>query len=258
MLEEAVDETWLSWKRKETENDSEDNNYLSTGGEAGAEGTVRWKEGLVERAAEAFGRRRSSSVQLHSLIYSSALLASDRGEDLGEREELAGLFKISQQSAISVHHMEDSSLVRRGVTTSDWTDLETISAVKCLFVTGGWGAEDARTLLEEDEVYGDFEDLETGKTSEGGGEEEKEKGVRLEQKMKLKAAFDNEYDNEYDVGEEGGGYLEDLKSKAMEQADVNRDEFKDLDAQTRMQYEGVVPGSYVRMELKGLDTSLEP
>lgn len=203
----------------------------------------------MERAAEAFGRRKSSSAQLHGLIYSGAPLLSDGGEG----EELAGLFKISQRSAISVHHMEDSSLVRRGVTTSDWTDLETISAVKCLFVTGGWGAEDARTLLEEDEVYGDFEDLETGETNERGGDE-KEKEVQLERKMKLKAAFDDEYD----AGEEGGGYLEDLKSKAMEQADVNRDEFKDLDAQMRLQYEGVVPGSYVRMELKGLDKSLEP
>ena len=246
VLEEAVDETWHSWKRKkETENNSEENS--SSGGEEGEEGTVRWKEGLVERAAEAFGRRRSSSAQLRGLIYSGAPLLSDGGEG----EELAGLFKISQRSAISVHHMEDSSLVRRGVTTSDWTDLETISAVKCLFVTGGWGVEDARTLLEEDEVYGDFEDLETGETNEGGGED---KEVRRERKMKLKAAFDDEYD----AGEEGGGYLEDLKSKAMEQADVNRDEFKDLDAQMRLQYEGVVPGSYVRMELKGLDKSLEP
>ena len=259
VLEEAVDETWHSSKRqKSTGNKSEENSYSSSDEKEGEEGTVRWKEGLVERAAEAFGRRRSSSAQLHSLIYSGTPLGSGRRDVLRERkeeleEELAGLFKVSQRSAASVYHVEDSSLVRRGVTTSDWTDAETISAVKCLFVTGGWGAEDARTLLEEDEVYGDFEDLETGERNEGGGEE-KEEGVRLKQKMKLKAAFDEEYDAE----EGGGGYLEDLKSKALEQAEVNRAEFQDLDTQTRVQYEGVVPGNYVRMELKGLSASPKP
>ena len=219
---------------------------------------MRWKEGLVERAAEAFRRRKSGSAQLHGLIYSGTPLGSGRREVLGERkeeqgEELAGLFKISQQSTDSVYHMEDSSLVWRGITTSNWADGATISLVKCLFVTGEWGAEDARTLLEEDEVYGDFEDLETEKRNEGGGEEKGE-GVRLKQKMKLKAAFDEEYDAE----EGGGGYLDDLKSKALEQAEVNRAEFQDLDAQTRVQYEGVVPGNYVRIELKGQSTSPKP
>ena len=67
----------------------------------------------------------------------------------------------------------------------------------------------------------------------------------------MKAAFDSEYDEEG-----GGGYLEGLRQEASEQAQLNQAEFSGVDEQARLQYEGVRPGSYVRMEVKGDATPL--
>ena len=53
--------------------------------------------------------------------------------------------------------------------------------------------------------------------------------------------------------EEGGRetYYDDLKKEVSEQANTNRSEFIGLREEVRVQYEGVRPGCYVRMEIKG-------
>jgi len=249
VLEEAVDEAvWRSCGRKRrviqssSELESEEKEEPSAGEEGDAiPGHLRWKEGLVEKAVTAYGRRQSSSTHLHKLIYLNMPPAGGGKEGA----EVAGLFTVTRKHTESVLHMQDSSLVPTKSITPDWTDASALSAVKALFVTGGWGAEDARTLLEEDNVYGDFEDLETGERIEG--REEGGESTWLQQKQERKAAFDVEYD----AGKEEGRYLEDLKREVSEQTEVNQAEFRDLDDQARVQYVGVRPGSYVRMEVKG-------
>ena len=56
---------------------------------------------------------------------------------------------------------------------------------------------------------------------------------------------------EYDDEEGGGGYYDDLKKEAAEQAEMNRSEFTGLREEVRVQYEGLRPGSYLRIEVKG-------
>ena len=63
----------------------------------------------------------------------------------------------------------------------------------------------------------------------------------------VQARFDAAYDEE----EEGGSYFEDLKKEVSEQAEMNRAEFEGMREEVRVQYEGVQPGCYVRMEVKG-------
>ncbi len=128
-------------------------------------GRLQWKEGLVERAREAFERRRLGSASLRNLIYSDAALAEGEEEGGDSGDELGGLFHVAKKRSISTFHREDHSLPRPSF-THDWSDPEVADAVKSLFVTGSWGAEDARAVLdmEEEEVDGDFEDLETGET----------------------------------------------------------------------------------------------
>ena len=75
-----------------------------------------------------------------------------------------------------------------------------------------------------------------------------EESQRLEKKRKLKAVFDADYDE----GE--GGHLEELRREVEGQTQVNRVEFAGLDEGVRVQYEGVPPGSYVRIELSGEDS----
>ena len=44
--------------------------------------------------------------------------------------------------------------------------------------------------------------------------------------------------------------MDDLKQSMSEQAEFNRKEFESLDDHQRLVYEGVRPGSYVRLEIK--------
>ncbi|KAG9338325.1 hypothetical protein JZ751_025881 [Albula glossodonta] len=123
------------------------------------------------------------------------------------------------------------------------------------------------TLLHLQELYGDFEDLETGEVHQGNAgktedldeeesseeeeqvmkiEEEDQKKKRLEKKRRLKERFDSEYDD----GE--ATYFDDLKEEMQKQAELNRAEFEDVDDETRVQYEGFRPGMYVRLEIPAL------
>lgn len=157
------------------------------------------------------------------------------------------------------------------------------------FVTGKWKAsEDAEELLKlddmsdaESEVYGDFEDLETGEKHKADENEEekkeedepdskKRKMTRVEEenltkaeimakKLKLKAKFDSEYDNggpkEEDDGRITGDhqYYEELKAEAQKQSELNKKEFEGLDDDLRSKIEGGYrPGMYVRMSFKGV------
>lgn len=192
------------------------------------------------------------------------VVLSDDGADTDEDKEtsnkpqqIGGLFQLAKKQALTVFHREDSSLVRvqdpsPSPLLRDWTNDIVVSAAKCLFVTGSWGEDSAQALLDEDDaLYGDFEDMEKegGETQEEGEEVDSEK-QRLERKKKLKADFDVGYDEK--EGEGGGSsYLEDLKKEVSEQERRNRAEFEGMDEHTRLQFEGVRPGYYVRLELRG-------
>ena len=66
----------------------------------------------------------------------------------------------------------------------------------------------------------------------------------------LQTQFDAAYDDEEGEGGEAS-YYDDLKREVAEQAEVNRSEFAGVRDEVRVQYEGVQPGQYVRLEVKG-------
>uniref|UniRef100_A0A665TJP9 BMS1 ribosome biogenesis factor n=1 Tax=Echeneis naucrates TaxID=173247 RepID=A0A665TJP9_ECHNA len=151
-------------------------------------------------------------------------------------------------------------------TSHNWDLEEMLSSIRDCFVTGKWEEDqDAAALLKEDEkLFGEFEDLETGEVHQGlnSGEEdavhdaedslvkvdleEVQKKKRLEKKRRLKERFDAEYDD----GD--ATYFDDLKEEMQKQAEVNRAEFKDEDDETRVQYEGFRPGMYIRLEISSV------
>lgn len=168
----------------------------------------------------------------------------------------------------------------------DWTAEENKEIIKNCFVTGKWKAsEDAEELLrlddlsdDDSEIYGDFEDLETGEKHAGkkseaeDGEKEaepesgdkgrKHKMTRVEEsnltktelmakKMKLKAQFDTDYDNKDDGRITGDHqYYEEIKAAANRQSELNKTEFEHLDDDLRVQIEGYRAGLYVRIGFK--------
>lgn len=139
------------------------------------------------------------------------------------------------------------------------------------FVTGKWkDTEDANELLKLDEaadlsdndseIYGDFEDLETGEKHVHKEEEIKQgkkrkreddngdKKVDLaEKKRKLKERFDAEYDNT-----EKNCFYDDLKMSAEKQAQLNKTVFENVPDDIRVQIEGYRPGMYVRIEFQNV------
>ncbi|NXX50872.1 BMS1 protein, partial [Tricholaema leucomelas] len=231
-------------------------------------GALKWKEDLAEKAAQAFLRQQRSTPNLRKLVYGTAIEDEDHeSEDAGD--ELGGLFRVSRpdkESKQKANGLDCSKFLVEA--PRDWDLEEVMSSIQDCFVTGKWEDDkDAAKLLEEDEeLYGDFEDLETGVVHKGkraaegdesgsegeeGGEiskpeepeEEEKKKERMDKKRKLKEMFDTEYD------EGDTTYFDDLKEEMHKQAQLNRVEFEDQDDETRVQYEGFRPGMYVRIEI---------
>ncbi|XP_028650983.1 LOW QUALITY PROTEIN: ribosome biogenesis protein BMS1 homolog [Erpetoichthys calabaricus] len=231
-------------------------------------GALHWKEGLAKKAAEAFFRQQQTAPNLRKLVYGKVM---DDEEEKAEEEELGGLFHVSRPKAQMRCRANGIDCSRYPVDIErDWDCEEVLDSIRDCFVTGNWDKnEDAAKLLQEDdELYGDFEDLETGEVYQGdtdkdkdqsdedtgGDEDEKEeeekekaeKNERLDKKKRLKEKFDLEYDE----GE--STYFDDLKGEMQRQAQLNRTEFENVDDETRVQYEGFRPGMYVRIEIESV------
>ncbi|XP_067396027.1 ribosome biogenesis protein BMS1 homolog isoform X2 [Emydura macquarii macquarii] len=233
-------------------------------------GALKWKEDLTQKAAETFLRQQQSAPNLRKLVYGT--VAEDANEEDDIDEELGGLFHVSRPDKESKQKANALDCSKFPVETpQDWDLDEVMNSIRDCFVTGKWEADkDAAKLLEEDEhLYGDFEDLETGVVQKGkpaaegdeaGSEveeedkegkepkavEEEEKKKRMDKKRRLKEMFDAEYD------EGDATYFDDLKGEMQKQAQLNRAEFEDQDDVSRVQYEGFRPGMYVRMEIENV------
>ncbi|KFZ46990.1 Ribosome biogenesis protein BMS1, partial [Antrostomus carolinensis] len=233
-------------------------------------GALKWKEDLTQKAAEAFLRQQRSTPSLRKLVYGTAIEDEDHErEDAGG--ELGGLFHVSRPDKASKQKANALDCSRFLIEKPQGWDLEEVmSSIRDCFVTGKWEDDkDAAKLLEQDEeLYGDFEDLETGVVHKGkpaaegdeSGSEEEEDGEmskpepeeeekkkeRMDKKRKLKEMFDAEYD------EGDATYFDDLKEEMHKQAQLNRAEFEDQDDETRVQYEGFRPGMYVRIEIENV------
>uniref|UniRef100_A0A672M718 Ribosome biogenesis protein BMS1 homolog n=1 Tax=Sinocyclocheilus grahami TaxID=75366 RepID=A0A672M718_SINGR len=210
-----------------------------------------------------------------NLLYVCLSVAEEEEEDSNDEEELGGLFKVSRPERSKKVRADAMDCSRFQPDSShDWDQEEMLASIRDCFVTGKWEEDkDAATLLKEnDELYGDFEDLQTGEVhkaktgnkdkAEGDGgddddeeeeapqvkldDDEVQKNKRLEKKRRLKERFDAQYDD----GD--ATYFDDLKEEMQKQAELNRQEFEDVDDEVRVQYEGFRPGMYVRVEIPAL------
>ncbi|KAK3583604.1 hypothetical protein CHS0354_039426 [Potamilus streckersoni] len=256
------------------------------------EGHLKWKSNLTEMAAESFRRRQRERINYRKLIYGQGDEEEKKKEqDEEEDAELGGLFRVlmnkseknrMDRGAVGDPNGTDCSLFPVDK-VRNWQLEDVQDLIKDCFVTGKWdSSEDARARLQDDdEQYGDFENLETGEihkasTAETGdlmGEEDmedseveeeetkdgdtKEENIekkkkkemtagerRLEKKRKLKEMFDQVYDMKGDTE-----FYDNWKAEAEEQARLNKAEFENLADDIRVQYEGFRPGMYVRVEV---------
>lgn len=199
-------------------------------------GALKWKEDLSRKAAEAFLRQQQAAPNLRKLIYGT-VTEDNEDEDGDASEELGGLFRVSQPDKGCKHKADSLDCSRFHVEAPhDWDLEEVMNSIRDCFVTGKWedDKDAAKLLAEDEELYGDFEDLETGdvhkgkpgldtqsedieeeeevKEETGPAEEESAREKHLNKKRKLKELFDAEYDE----GE--STYFDDLKGEMQRQA----------------------------------------
>lgn len=241
---------------------------------------LKWKRNLAEKAKEAFVNRQQSNKNLMKMVYGvfdkSANLTEEKKQEEENKnadEDIGGIFRViqeQQKQKIQERELRDQeeSVFFSTESPRDWLLEENKALIINHFVTGKWKeSEDAEELLKLDNenLYGDFEDLETGEkhkaedvtSKEPSAEETEEKKKLMEKKKKLKEQFNAEYDNT-----EKTTYYDELKAEVERQAGINKSEFEGLDDDVRVQLEGYRPGMYVRLELEAvpceLITNLDP
>lgn len=238
----------------------------------------KWKRNLTEKAREAFVNRQQSNKNLMKIVY-GVFDRSKAMEEKEDKEEKSGedifgeIFRVVQEQQTrkilerELQNQEESVFFTME-SPRDWLEEENKALLINYFVTGTWKeSEDAENLLklDDEDLYGDFEDLETGEkykaedatSKEVSVDEAEEKKQLLEKKKKLKEQFNAEYDNE-----EKKTYYDELKAEVERQASINKSEFEGLDDDVRVQLEGYRPGMYVRVEFEAvpceLITNLDP
>lgn len=252
----------------------------------------KWKEKMSEKATEAYYQRQKTSKNIMKLVYGvfeigNAKKTVDVQEDSeSDGDELGGLFKKvtesqkKKQKEKEVIDMEECSFFYSlgKPNFRDWTSESNKKCLMSSFVTGKRSAdEDASELLKlddasdggsDEEMFGDFEDLETGEkhiateTVEGvksnleaKNKSDPSKADILNKKLKLKAKFNAEYDNPDDHRITGDhSYYESLKAEALKQTELNKSVFENLDNGLRIEVEGFRPGLYVRMLFKNMSS----
>ncbi|XP_053392079.1 ribosome biogenesis protein BMS1 homolog [Mercenaria mercenaria] len=250
------------------------------------DGSFRWKHDLASQAAANFRQRQAGRINYRKLIYGkdeTGAEEADQGDEEDE-DEIGGLFKVLKEKSeaqaidrVAVNSTDCSKCLKNTLIQLDIDKIQEMIA-DC-FVTGKWDEDkDAEALLQkDDELYGDFEDLETGEQHKGkkeaddddiddeeelGSDGEKDKQPeevkkkksemtaeerRVEKKRKLKEMFDTQYDMKGDTE-----FYDNWKEELEQQAKMNRSVFEDMDDDLRVQYEGFRPGMYVRVEIHGV------
>lgn len=156
----------------------------------------------------------------------------------------------------------------------DWDNPDIIHELKNRFVTGDWkeNIEDIPSEnedlendnLEEDELKDDDDDIDESKLLEKNDDDdieldneteskpltlEEERKKNLEDKAKQKEDFDKKYDFSRHYLEEDEEYYNEQKKLGELQEELNKEEFKDLTEEERIQIQGYIPGTYVRIEI---------
>ncbi|KAG8793752.1 Glycoside hydrolase 2 (Mannanase, beta-galactosidase) [Serendipita sp. 398] len=172
-----------------------------------------------------------------------------RGDPDEEEQDEDELFTFKNKETPTASETFDQSKEPLGVeNTSSWEDELFLDTFRGLFITGS--NEDIEGASEG----GDFEDMEAS----GDGPDSNEAddtvndadAIREKTLAAKKEALKRKFDQQYDDPEEAKmSFYDEKKEEFAQQLRMNRQEFEDVDQQTRALVEGYRPGSYVRVEL---------
>ncbi|XP_051151391.1 ribosome biogenesis protein bms1 [Andrographis paniculata] len=244
----------------------------------------KWKESLAERTAS------RKKINLMQLVYGAPASNTSNGIDDSSDEDDEFFKPKGERSKKSKEgivgndvDIDDCSKFISNNSQKDWKSEELLGSIRDRFVTGDWSKASLRNQLSEgtvghddngddDEVFGEFEDLETGEKYEGyqvndiGNSCQPEGLVAEERRLKklaLRAKFDAQYDGSELPDEDddnndtrrghgqssGSGFIDKLKEEVELQKQANISELNQLDEVTRIEIEGYRTGTYVRLEV---------
>ncbi|XP_048236056.1 ribosome biogenesis protein bms1 [Ricinus communis] len=265
----------------------EEDGYNEDKDDDGLGNVSKWKESLAERTS------LKRNINLMQLVYgtSASTAALNEKQDCTDDEESEdeeffkpkgeGNKKLNEGLDGTNINTEDCSKFTNYTDLKNWKEEDIYESIRDRFVTGDWSKAAKRNqpsdanMEDDDDVYGDFEDLETGeryesckKDESGNGALEKEDERVMEErrlkKLAQRAKFDAQYDGsespEEEVDDKDGakfhrvqanesGYFEKLKEEIELQKQRNIAELNDLDEVTRLEIEGFQTGTYVRLEV---------
>nr|TKS01662.1 hypothetical protein D5086_0000170800 [Populus alba] len=231
----------------------------------------KWKESLVDRT---FSKQNNNLMQ--RVYGKSASTPINEKQDGSEDEESDDEFfklkgegnkKLREGFDVENVDADECSKFTNYSDLKNWKDEEIYESIRDRFVTGDWSKAAQRNKLptandedDEDSVYGDFEDLETGEKhgnhqKEESGNVSMQKEDELEEQRKLKKlALHEEVDEKHGAKFHRGqatesGYIDKLKEEIEIRKQRNIAELNDLDEETRLEIEGFQTGTYLRLEL---------
>ncbi|KAI9196951.1 hypothetical protein LWI28_028476 [Acer negundo] len=245
----------------------------------------KWKESLLERTV------LRQSTNLMQLVYGKSVSASaasfneaqDSSEDEGSEDDEffkpkgEGNKKFSEGLDSGNFNTEDCSKFKIYGSLKNWKDDEIYESIRDRFVTGDWSRAARRNQAleansDDDSVYGDFEDLETGEKHEshhidGNGAIQNEDESAIEErrlkKLALRSKFDAQYNGSESPEEETDkdvarfhrgqpneiGLIDKMKEEIELRKQMNIAELNELDDVTRVEIEGFRTGTYLRLEI---------
>ncbi|XP_019451232.1 PREDICTED: ribosome biogenesis protein BMS1 homolog isoform X3 [Lupinus angustifolius] len=273
----------------ESSKEEEDDDNSDDGPDDDDMGNVsKWKESLAERTLS----RKSPS--LTQLVYGESTVnptsinnENDNSEDDGSEDDFfKPIEEVKKQSMTDgfndgTANIEDCSMLAHFV-HQKWDDKDN-EGIRNRFVTGNLAKAALRNPLpktkteeENDDLYGDFEDLETGEKYENHQTDDAfvatiPKGDDLEaeqrrlKKLALRAKFDSQYGDDSGSAEEDTGnenevkfhrgqanessYFDKLKEEIELRKQMNIAELNELDETARIETEGFRTGTYLRLEI---------
>merc|ERR1712137_340249 len=212
---------------------------------------------------------KSKGKNLMDVVYGIRAVTQD-GDDKQDEQDNDELLRLvvdkRKESSANVNRIDSSKLQITEDDYTNWEDADALEKLQSRFADAAWFDDVDHTLVNDsdEELYGDFEDLEAKEDGDMGGDDDDEeddgndedddddiddeKMERLKQKEALKAKFNAEYDDD----EDEAGYLDDLKNQADEQERLNREEFAQDDPALRAQLIGFESGCYIRIQISGV------
>lgn len=268
----------------------------------------RWKSNIAERAKKAFLERMAATVNLQEMVYgttSSPLVSNDEAEqnnpidDEDSSDDDDAFFKLKKRnvsrpgaesqsngamSAVTLGEDDSSRLLAGeiGVSAFDvqpWLEEGEhcmLESLRDKFVTGKWGSE--KEDADEDEIYGGFEDLQTGEKFDASGEieveddkeesddekrtsdmtDEEHRAYNANRKANQKNKLDEKKQNEGETNDDDDAqnqYIEALKREKEIRLARNRDEFGEEGEHSRLRHEGFRQGLYCRVKIDGVPSA---